>query len=252
MNLEQLKKFRLRDHRKLPEQVYEQMAQTNPYLKQVHDYPDLLLPHPTVDQIQQHWEPLRKRAERAHVEIGCGSGAYLHAWASQHPQDAFLGFELRFKRLTLAARKLAQAQLTNALLVKDRGELLGEYLPEKSLDILHVNFPDPWPKKNHRKHRLFSSEFLDRLLIFFRPGGELRFKTDHQEYFLTVLGLIQNHPDYKISDLTEDLWNSPLNTENIPTEFERLFKSKGQHRVGFLTAHCQVEGITTSSQPMNR
>ena len=133
MNLEQLKKFRIRDHRELPEQVYERMTRTNPYLKQVHDYPGLLLPHPTLDQMQQHWEPMRERAERVHVEIGCGSGGYLQAWATQHPQDAFLGFELRFKRLTLAARKLAQAQLTNTLLVKDRGELLGEYLPEKSL-----------------------------------------------------------------------------------------------------------------------
>ena len=238
MNLEQLKKFRIRDYRELPEQVYERMTRTNPYLKQVHDYPDLLLPHPTLDQIQQHWEPLRERAERVHVEIGCGSGGYLQAWASQHPQDAFLGFELRFKRLTLAARKLAQAQLTNALLVKDRGELLGEYLTEKSLDILHVNFPDPWPKKAHRKHRLFSSEFLDRLLIFFREGGEIRFKTDHQEYFQMVLELLQNHPNYKIGTLTEDLWNSPLNEENIPTEFERLFKSKGNFKVGFLIAHC--------------
>jgi hypothetical protein len=29
-----------------------------------------------------------------------------------------------------------------------------------------------------------------------------------------------------------------LNEENIPTEFERLFKSKGNFKVGFLTAHC--------------
>ena len=72
MNLEQLKKFRIRDHRKLPEQVYERMTRTNPY-RSMHVYPDLLLPHPTLDQIQQHWEPLRERLERVHVEIGCGS-----------------------------------------------------------------------------------------------------------------------------------------------------------------------------------
>ena len=55
MNLEQLKKFRIRDHRKLPEQVYERMTRTNPYLKKVHDYPDLLLPHPPCLLQVEHW-----------------------------------------------------------------------------------------------------------------------------------------------------------------------------------------------------
>jgi len=75
----------------------------------------------------------------------------LQAWASQHPQDAFLGFELRFKRLTLAARKLAQAQLTNALLVKDRGELLGEYLTEKKSRHPPCKLPRPLAQEGSSK-----------------------------------------------------------------------------------------------------
>lgn len=239
MDLDRLKQHRLRDHRELPEEVYERMATTNPYLKQVHEFPGLLLPHPTLEAIREFWHPQLQQASQVHVEIGCGSGGYLLVWAKRQPQAVFLGFELRYKRLTLAARKLKQAGVTNVLLVKDRGELLGEYLPKQSLDVLHVNFPDPWPKKSHHKHRLFCTDFLNRLQIFLRPGGEIRLKTDHLEYFQMARKLVDAHPAYQLVAYTEDLWNSEWAEENIPTEFERLFKSKGYTNIGFLCAHLQ-------------
>jgi tRNA (guanine-N7-)-methyltransferase len=239
MDFEQLKKHRHQHHRDLSPEVYQRMVQTNPYLKRVQEFPEILLPFPEASQIEAHWEPKRRRAQRVHVEIGCGSGRYLRAWAELHPQDAFLGFELRYKRLTLAARKIAQANLSNVLLVKDRGELLGDYLPEQSLAVLHVNFPDPWPKKAHRKHRLFSTEFLNRLQPLMREEGEIRFKSDHREYFDAVTELLRAHPTYEITEHTHDLWGSAYAEQNVFTEFEQLFQSKGFQHIGFLRARCR-------------
>ena len=71
---------------------------------------------------------------------------------------------------------------------------------------------------------------------YFRSSGELRFKTDHLEYFETVTDIIQNHETYKIVEHTTDLHLSNYNENNMLTEFEMLFKSKGNPPIGYLLA----------------
>ncbi len=90
---------------------------------------------------------------------------------------------------------MEQQNVHNVLLMRERGEFLHEYLPNASMDCMHINFPDPWSKKSRRKHRILSADFLTKMYPYFRSGGELRFKTDHLEYFETVTDIIQNLRD---------------------------------------------------------
>jgi len=120
--------------------------------------------------------------------------------------------------------------------MRERGEFLHEYLPNDSVDCMHINFPDPWSKKSRRKHRILSANFLNKVYPYFRSGGELRFKTDHLEYFETVTDIIQNIETYKIVEYSKDLHRSEYNVKNILTEFEMLFKSKGNPSIGYLLA----------------
>jgi tRNA (guanine-N7-)-methyltransferase len=71
---------------------------------------------------------------------------------------------------------------------------------------------------------------------FFRSGGELRFKTDHLEYFETVTEILHKLENYKIVEHTTNLQQSNYNENNILTEFEMLFKSKGNPPIGYLRA----------------
>ena len=104
------------------------------------------------------------------------------------------------------------------------------------MDFMHINFPDPWSKKSRRKHRILSSEFLNRMLPLFSSKGELIFKTDHLEYFETVTEILQQLKTYSIVEHTSDLHRSEYNEHNILTEFEMLFKSKGNPSIGHLLA----------------
>ena len=101
---------------------------------------------------------------------------------------------------------------------------------------MHINFPDPWSKKARRKHRILSAEFLSKMHPHFRSKGELRFKTDHLEYFETVTDILQDLKTYTIIEHTTDLHRSEYNENNILTEFEMLFKSKENPPIGFLRA----------------
>ena len=209
-------------------------------MARIYDYPELLIPHPTHDNFQQLWDRKKRNISvasgKVHLEIGCGSGRYLIGWALANPQDSFIGFELRYKRLVLAAKKMEQLNTRNILLMRERGEFLHEYMPNNSMDCMHINFPDPWSKKSRRKNRILSAEFLSVMLPLFRSKGELMFKTDHLEYFETVTEILQQLKTYKIVAHTSDLHSSEYNENNILTEFEMLFKSKGNPPIGFLRA----------------
>jgi len=233
-------RFRPRNHRDENPEVFAQLVKTNPYMARVFDYPELLIPHPTPENFQQLWDSKKENVSassgRVHLEIGCGSGRYLIEWAQENPKDAFIGLELRYKRLVLAAKKIEQQTISNILLMREHGEFIDEYLPHNSIDCMHINFPDPWSKKSRRKHRILSAEFLSRILPLFRSKGELRFKTDHLEYFETVTDIIQNFETYKIVEYSKNLHQSEYNAKNILTEFEMLFKSKGNPSIGYLLA----------------
>ena len=223
-------------------EVLNQLAKYNPYIARVYDYPELLLPHPTVENFQELWA--RKNKEnlgdtfpgKVHIEIGCCSSRYLIKWAFENSQDFFIGLELRYKRLVLAAKKIQKQNIKNILLLRERGEFLDEYLTHKSIGCLHINFPDPWSKKSKRKHRILSTEFLTKMHPYFCSGGELRFKTDHLEYFNKVTEILEQLEFFDIVQHTEDLHQSAYDIENILTEFEMLFKSKGNPPIGYLRA----------------
>ena len=148
-------RYRPKNFRDENQEVLNQLAKYNPYIARVYDYPELLLPHPTTENFQELCAKKNKDSlgdnypGKVHIEIGCGSGRYLIEWALKNPQDFFIGLELRYKRLVLAAKKIQKHKIQNILLLRDRGEFLDEYLPHKSINCLHINFPDPWSKKQN-------------------------------------------------------------------------------------------------------
>ncbi len=217
------------------------MERNNPYITRIYDYEEYLLPHPNRESFDQHWRKKVQNSAKVHVEIGCGSGKYLMELARNSPDETFFGLELRLKRLVLAAKKIKREQLENILLMRERGEYLDDYFEEGSINVLHINFPDPWSKKAKRKHRILSTEYLTKMHPFFRSEGKLCFKTDHLEYFQTVTGILNKLNSYTIDQYTEDLHQSKYATGNILTEFEMLFKSKGNPPIGYLRAKALRE-----------
>lgn len=96
------------------------------------------------------------------------------------------------------------------------------YLPRHSLSEIFVNFPDPWPKLRHAKHRLIQRPFLEEVAGVMLPEGKATFVTDDPPYALQMLHelaqspswqpllqsphYILNPPDYGTSFFS-DLWN---------------------------------------------
>jgi tRNA (guanine-N7-)-methyltransferase len=117
------------------------------------------------------------------VEIGFGRGEFLLALAAERRGRAFLGVEYSGKRFLKMARRLARSGLANVRILQARGEdVVRELLPERSVETFWVNFPDPWPKKRHRRRRLVQPPLVHELARRLVPGGTLQVATDDADY----------------------------------------------------------------------
>ena len=124
--------------------------------------------------------------------------------------------------------------LQNVLILREKGEYLADFFYENSLDSVHVNFPDPWAKASQQKHRLLQFAFFETLGQLLKPQGCFFFKTDHQEYFQSVVQVLKSFKLFQIVEYSENLYQSPYAQKNIKTEFERLFLSKLKSHIHYL------------------
>jgi len=133
------------------------------------------------------------------LEIGCGHGHFLTAYAAAHPDEHCLAIDIVAERLAKAQRKSTRAGLTNITWLRAAADVFLEALPPETRfrGRILVLFPDPWPKKKHWKHRLIQPPFLRDLAHFTAPGTPLCFRTDHAPYFEAACEVVDDHPDWE-------------------------------------------------------
>lgn len=198
------------------------VSDVNPYTRWVHEHPAVLLPEPAPADLHAR---MVDRSGPVVVDLGCGSGNFLVEHARRTPEARFVGFELRYKRLVKAARKAERADLGNLWFLRETAERLGDYFAPGSLHAVHVNFPDPWPRRSDWRKRLVGPGFLGLLQKLLEPGGCLFVKTDHSGYFLHVLSLVREAPGLRLTAFSNDHHRQAVNRGETPTEFEQLFRS---------------------------
>ncbi|MBN1124812.1 MAG: tRNA (guanosine(46)-N7)-methyltransferase TrmB [Sedimentisphaerales bacterium] len=130
------------------------------------------------------FEAMFGRIAPIQIEIGSGKGTFLLAQARNHPQMDFLGIEWANKYYRYTVDRIGRWGLNNVRMVRiDAATFVREYLSEASVDVFHIYFPDPWPKKRHHKRRFFQGSNISELQRVLKPGGVIQFVTDHSDYF---------------------------------------------------------------------
>jgi tRNA (guanine-N7-)-methyltransferase len=121
------------------------------------------------------------------VDFGCGDGAFLLAQAKRFPERNVLGTERLLGRVEKVAKAIARGGLENCRILRLESFYTAKWLlPIGAASVVHVLFPDPWPKRQHHDRRLFQDEFMQALHQLITPGGELRIKTDDKPYFVDI------------------------------------------------------------------
>ncbi len=120
------------------------------------------------------------------IEVGSGKGTFLvqEAGGAERQGHNFLGIEWAREYAEYAADRVRRHALTNVrILHTDAGEFLRWRTPDAIATVIHLYFPDPWPKSRHHRRRMFQDRFLEDARRILVPGGELRVVTDHDDYW---------------------------------------------------------------------
>lgn len=117
------------------------------------------------------------------LEIGFGNGETLVTTAKQYPQYDFIGIEVHRSGIGHVIHLAEENKLPNLRLLEgDAVEFLKLNFPDNSLNVIHIFFPDPWPKSRHHKRRLIQTEFVMLLSKKLAINGILHLATDWQDY----------------------------------------------------------------------
>ena len=159
--------------------------------------------------------------KKTYLEIGMGKGDIIIANAKRYPNINFIGVEKYDSVLVRAIEKIDEDLPNLKLLRLDANTI--DTVFNKNIDLIYLNFSDPWPKKRHALRRLTSPIFLEKYDKIFKKDAHIIMKTDNRKLFEYSLKSLTDY-GYKIEDISLDLHNDEY-PDNIMTEYEQRFVS---------------------------
>lgn len=161
-----------------------------------------------------------------HIEVGSGKGAFITGMALKNPEINYIGIDIQLSVLSYALDKVLASQAPNVRLLRVDGSSLTNYFDAGEVDMMYLNFSDPWPKSRHEKRRLTYKSFLDTYKQILPENGEIHFKTDNRGLFEYSLASFSQY-GMTLKQVWLDLHASDY-PDNVMTEYEARFAKKGQ------------------------
>ncbi|MEQ9745635.1 tRNA (guanosine(46)-N7)-methyltransferase TrmB [Pectobacterium actinidiae] len=139
------------------------------------------------------------------LEIGFGMGASLVTMAAQHPEQNFLGIEVHLPGVGACLASAQEAGISNLrVMCHDAVDVLMNMIPDGSLSMVQLFFPDPWHKARHNKRRIVQVPFVQLVQSKLKVGGVFHMATDWEPYAQHMLEVMTSVAEYRnLSDNNE-------------------------------------------------
>lgn len=132
------------------------------------------------------------------LEIGFGMGASLVTMAAQHPEQNFLGIEVHLPGIGACLASAQDAEISNLrVMCHDAIEVLVKMIPDGSLSMVQLFFPDPWHKARHNKRRIVQVPFVELVQSKLKAGGVFHMATDWEPYAQHMLEVMTSVAGYR-------------------------------------------------------
>lgn len=173
------------------------------------------------------WKQLLNK-DVLHVEIGTGKGDYWILMSQKQPENGWIGIEKNNNVAALAVRKYTklEAPMDNVAFINDDAENIQNWFEKGEVDVIHLNFSDPWPKKRAHKKRLSNEKFIRQYADILNEDGEIQMKTDNSSLFEYSIIEFQKC-GWFLHDFSVDFRRTEHDEDAI-SEYERKFMEKGQ------------------------
>ena len=160
------------------------------------------------------------------LEIGFGMGTSLVTMAKARPEQNFLGIEVHSPGVGACLATAHEEGIENLrVMCHDAVEVLHKMIPDNSLNMVQLFFPDPWHKARHNKRRIVQAEFAELVKSKLKLGGVFHMATDWEPYAEHMLEVMSSLDGYK--NLSENNDYVPRPDSRPVTKFEQ----RG-HRLG--------------------
>lgn len=161
------------------------------------------------------------------VEYCSGNGDWIVSKALENKNFNWVAVEKRFDRVRKIWAKIKNYTLDNLFIVcGDALTFTKSYVSSCSIQKVYINFPDPWPKDRHAKHRIIQSEFIHELVRVMVLGGNLMMVTDDREYSMRMIDEVKLNPSLSYAYPYPYYVNNLMNYGS--SWFNELWQKKGR------------------------
>lgn len=162
-----------------------------------------------------------------YVEYCSGNGAWIAEQALAHPHINWVAVEKKIMRVRKIWSKIKNLKLNNLIIVCGEAHSVTQnYFPDACASNIFINFPDPWPKKRHAKHRLIQPAFVQELARIMQSEKAITFVTDDADYSEEIIPIFLSDLNFK--SFYEKPYFSTSEDNYGTSYFEELWRSKGK------------------------
>ena len=178
------------------------------------------------EALRGNWRSLMPDCRELRVEVGCGKGKFTVETAEAEPDVLVIAIERVQDALVLAMEAAIRKGLKNVFFVSLDAANIDQFFADDEIDLLYINFCDPWPRKKNAKRRLTYHTFLEKYKKVLKLGGQIHFKTDNANLFDWSLPEMESC-FLELRNVTDDLHAN--GTVGVMTDYEAKFYAEGKN-----------------------
>ena len=141
------------------------------------------------------------------LEIGSGMGEATAQIALNNLDTGYVAVEMHKPGLAALLLLVMEKQISNIKMIReDATYLLANFIPDGSLDGIHLLFPDPWPKNRQHKRRIVQDDFIELIARKLKPKGFIHIATDWQPYAQWIKTKFENNSQFSGGIVARPSW----------------------------------------------
>ncbi len=174
---------------------------------------------------------LNKLCRNVNLEIGFGKGENLIFQSQTKKDDIFFAIDPFISGGLKLKAEIEIFEISNIYFSNVTFSQFFEIIGDFNFKKIFVLFPDPWPKKKHKKRRLINEEFVKQINQITLKDSEIYIATDDEDYSKQISKSFLNQNFFKLFLKTTD--NQSFEYYNIyPTKYFRKAKRENR-RINF-------------------
>ena len=147
---------------------------------------------------------LFKSCQNVNLEIGFGKGENLIFQSQIKKKDIFLAIDPFISGGLNLKKKIEIFKISNIFFSNVTFSQFFEIVGDVNFKKIFILFPDPWPKKKHKKRRLINEEFVKNLDKITLKNSEILIASDDEDYSNQILKSFSKQNFFKLLLKTSD------------------------------------------------